>query len=967
MSPFLRYLYGLLCTVLFLLSISQVIEAIHEDQVGLNDWSLQFIGRPLEVLVSATQTGSSKSLAFIYSEQNVLAAIDTKHGEIVWRHVLENGENGTINSGVVLEDEVCVLLNRGRLLRCFDTLTGSFKWEKLFGGQDTHLGKCIAVSDSKERKAPNRIICANDDRIISFASRSGNVQWESKCAKAQKRLLFQSLSGELIVGGLVENKISVKRLSVSTGEAKNAGVDRSAIVHPSTTDCRLVQPASQVPPYLICFDSSTSRLFSHSTSEVADKAQKDLRLEDLGGIAHTTGDGVFLNSFPTDGLFSVSTNGESLLLHLSADGQIKLIKKVTGFYAGCSETDVVIVELADQIASVRVAKYDGNSLTPQAEEALTFPFSTSHGSLESVTLLPSKDVANCIRPAFLFLTEGDVLGLFSQGKLAWKREEGLARLSVTAIVDLPISDIEALVEEEFEEKGSFPVRFTKRLVSQGLQLKKILELAGKRVMSGLRIGKYFHKEQLERDYFNTQKIIVSATESGKIFGLDSRNGDVVYSSLLKNFAKPKDRSIQFYIQRTGAHAPFPSQSVLVGADKRTGNGLLYFFDCITGEQLDQPVTLNRPILQSGLIPVMSSNHLEAIFVLDSDLNLSIYPENLDMPEITAFVKDSLHIFDVCSKTGVARGYRVKLVNKAWKAVEVWSATLTTAGEAVLTVSPKRPHDFVHSQGRVLADRRVLYKYINPNLVAVTVQGTDEGKKPYLKIVGLDGITGRVVFSQVHRRARGPCHVVHSEHWVMYTYWNEKVRSNEIGVIEMYRGFEKPNQTYFSSLESFEKPELSSVAFKLPGFISAISDTVTVEGITHKNLIVALASGSVTQIPKVLLDPRRPMFPTQAEREEGLIPYAPELPLVTENIINYYKKVYRIRGIKTAGAGLESISLVFTYGIDLFFTRVTPSALFDVLSDSFDYWILTVVMLVMTIASVIVRHMANTKALEQAWK
>ena len=52
----------------------------------------------------------------------------------------------------------------------------------------------------------------------------------------------------------------------------------------------------------------------------------------------------------------------------------------------------------------------------------------------------------------------------------------------------------------------------------------------------------------------------------------------------------------------------------------------------------------------------------------------------------------------------------------------------------------------------------------------------------------------------------------------------------------------------------------------------------------------------------------------AFREEGLIPYAPELPQVTENTINYYKKVYRIRGIKTGGAGLESISLVFTYGL-----------------------------------------------------
>lgn len=109
----------------------------------------------------------------------------------------------------------------------------------------------------------------------------------------------------------------------------------------------------------------------------------------------------------------------------------------------------------------------------------------------------------------------------------------------------------------------------------------------------------------------------------------------------------------------------------------------------------------------------------------------------------------------------------------------------------------------------------------------------------------------------------------------------------MSVVELYRGFEKPNKTYFSSVESFEKPEVSSAGFKLPGFVDAMRDTVTTEGISHKNLIgrkmhkynvielagsylrlvvpVALSSGSIMQIPKVLLDPRRPMFPTQAER------------------------------------------------------------------------------------------------------
>ena len=46
------------------------------------------------------------------------------------------------------------------------------------------------------------------------------------------------------------------------------------------------------------------------------------------------------------------------------------------------------------------------------------------------------------------------MGLMNNGMIVWKREEALASISTTAIVDLPISDIEALVEEEFQEKGA---------------------------------------------------------------------------------------------------------------------------------------------------------------------------------------------------------------------------------------------------------------------------------------------------------------------------------------------------------------------------------------------------------------------------------------------------------------------------------------------------------------------------------
>lgn len=56
-----------------------------------------------------------------------------------------------------------------------------------------------------------------------------------------------------------------------------------------------------------------------------------------------------------------------------------------------------------------------------------------------------------------------------------------------------------------------------------------------------------------------------------------------------------------------------------------------------------------------------------------------------------------------------------------KAVPLWEIKLA---QRITAVVGKSPQERVHSQGRVLADRSVLYKYMNPNLVVVLTQIED---------------------------------------------------------------------------------------------------------------------------------------------------------------------------------------------------------------------------------------------------
>ena len=83
---------------------------------------------------------------------------------------------------------------------------------------------------------------------------------------------------------------------------------------------------------------------------------------------------------------------------------------------------------------------------------------------------------------------------------------------------------------------------------------------------------------------------------------------------------------------------------------------------------------------------------------------------------------------------------------------------------------------VRSQGRVLGDRFVLYKYINPNLLAVATLETDSVQKGgVLNMYLIDSVTGVIVYSINHKPVLAPVNIVHSENWQVYSYFNEKYR------------------------------------------------------------------------------------------------------------------------------------------------------------------------------------------------
>lgn len=594
------------------------------------------------------------------------------------------------------------------------------------------------------------------------------------------------------------------------------------------------------------------------------------------------------------------------------------------------------------------------------QNVVDYPHHNGLPTLQTFDCTPGRaDGKGCV---FILSTTDESILAVQQNKIRWAREESLTNIVAVEFIDLPLADEEGAIESEMKNKpGDIAGAFIRRITGQSTLAKNLLL----HVLGFGATQTDTQKAGLVRDSFGLHKMLVVLTRAGKIFGIDnisSKKHWMQYLPALGNFEN--EQTMRLVVQRTSKHFPLQAMCAVVARNTNSGNGVIFSFNPITGKPTKDGLTLlNYQIKQMSMLRESENDFIKGILLLDKDNNVHVVP-----PTAKAMA-DGMYIFTADKPSAELNGYLVKLVGDTFKTQPIWNARLGGhSGEhKIIAIASKNPIERVHSQGRVLNDRSVMYKYINPNLVAVVTQAIDSIHKYIMNVHLIDVVSGQVVFSMTHRKVRGPFNIVHSENWLAYSYYNDKVRRTEITTIELYESKTQTNSTVWSSLNAPALPLVERQSYIIPTLVETLKETITERGITNKHVLLGTSSGAIVEMPWVLLDPRRPVTMPNQAREEGSIPYIPELPLPTENIVNYNQTIARIRNIFTAPSGLESTCLVVATGLDLFVTRVSPSKTFDLLKEDFDYFLITIVLIALTTGSLVVKHLSARKILKQAWK
>jgi len=285
---------------------------------------------------------------------------------------------------------------------------------------------------------------------------------------------------------------------------------------------------------------------------------------------------------------------------------------------------------------------------------------------------------------------------------------------------------------------------------------------------------------------------------------------------------------------------------------------------------------------------------------------------------------------------------------------------------------------IASLGKVLGDRTTLYKYLNPHIFAVTTV-SKPSPNAICSVYLVDGSKGSVIYHASVAPTTGSCSIVAelAENWLVYGYYDEdsagshQTKGYRIVSVEVYEGKGINDKTRSSELSSLSNKTLDvhfyERSFETNQPAAALAATSTKFSMTAKNIIIATKKNQIQSIPRKLLDPRRPKAdPTTQQQEEMLIKYDPVIPADPRLVISHRYEVANVRKIITSPALLESTSLIFAYGLDLFGSRVTPSNTFDVLSESFNKAQLVLTIGGLTAAIAIAKPMVKRKKLKERW-
>ncbi|KAF6164457.1 hypothetical protein GIB67_025283 [Kingdonia uniflora] len=974
--------------LLIFISINQCF-SLYEDQVGLMDWHHKYIGKVNQAVFHTQKAGRKRVV--VSTEENVIASLDLRRGDIFWRHVL--GTDDTIDAiDIALGKYVITLSSEGSVLRAWNLPDGQMVWESSLQGS-TSSKSLLSIPVNFKIDKDNIIIVYGKGSLHAISSIDGEVLWRRELASESSDIqeVFQPLDRSIIyaVGFVGSSKFITYQINAKSGEV----VKRSSADFPSGFSGDLSFVSSET---LVTLDSTRSILLLISIRDGETRLHQTYISDIVGG---PSGVAKFLSTKLT-GMIAVEVNSFIVFIRVTGDNKLEVVEKVNQPIAVSDSLPFLegqqafaLVQHDDNRVHLTV-KLDNDWSSDLLKESIEID--NQKGLVQKVFINDyiRTDRSHGFRA--LIVMEDHSLLLLQQGNIVWSREDGLA-----SIIDITTSELP--VEREGVSVAKVEHGLFEWLKGHILKLKVTLMLASPddiAAIQGMRL-KSSEKNKMTRDRNGFRKLLIVLTRAGKLSALHTGDGRVVWSLLLpplcRSDACQNPIGLNIYQwQVPHHHALDENPSVLVVG--RCGHhsdapGLLSFVDSYTGKVLNS-MSLSHSIEQVIPLSFTDSTEQRLHLFIDADKHAHLYPRTSEAINIFKPELSNMYWYSIEDGKDIIRGYTLQYKcdlqvddEYCFNTKELWSVVFPSETEKIIATATRKLNEVVHTQAKIIADQDAMYKFISKNLLFVATVtpkaageiGSATPEEASLVVYLINTITGRILHRVTHHGSQGPVKAVFSENWVVYHYFNLRAHRYEMSVIEIYDQSRADNKDILklilgkhnlsSPVSSYSRPEVmvKSQSYFFSQSVKTIGATATAKGITSKQLLIGTVGDQVLAMDKRFLDPRRSLNPSASEKEEGILPLTDSLPIIPQSYVTHSLQVEGLRHILAVPAKLESTSLVFAYGVDLFFTRIAPSRTYDSLTEDFNYALLLITIVALIVAIFVTWVLSEKKELREKWR
>ncbi|TKW54114.1 ER membrane protein complex subunit 1 [Colletotrichum tanaceti] len=963
-----------------LLAASSLVSAVFVDEVGDVDYHHELLGVPQveTTLFHKPRRDDKASLLYTLSDVGVLGAVNPSNGAVVWRQFL----TGDITYGGghlrAAEGEDWVVSAYGNSVHAWNALSGRNVWWIDFAGEIRDLevmeltenGRkdVLALFEEKDGSTVLRRINGGDGSVV-WEFKDGSNTTPLQVSNNIEKIFMVSLygaDGMWAVRVSVHDTLTGKRIDDISLGSKGDVTDKRDVMFVG---------ANSASPIVAWLDSDHTKL---KVNVLGTKSKQEFTLPFSRTLDVAIHAPHHLNAEPHFLVHSRSADshkGEVYHVNIKNNAVTKHheLPVLPGLGAFSTSSD------GANVWFTRITT-DEVILTASSSHAVLGKWAFKEGS-ESITAFHAvseviKKAADNFAVRCAAVTTLDDWVLVRNGEQAWIRPEGLTGGVAAAFAEIPESaDLAKTLEAEAHDNVlSAYIHRVKRHFDDLAYLPDYLASIPQRLISSITGAELLSKtEGLARDAFGFNKIVVLVTRRGKLFGVDiGKHGKVIW---------------KLHAAQIPSWDAWDVQGIFVEDAKSHVTVRGYFGEYVVAK------TDTGKLVDS--MPQGSWVQTQSAVVVDSASGQWLAPVGHggaigDVPAEWAPTQTVV----VRGLKGELKGLTFIIEDGTGKEQVAWEFTLP-AGYEIVNVATRNVHDPIASIGRVLGDRTVKYKYLNPNTIVVSAYNA---AKLTLNVYLVDSVSGLVLHSATHEGVDGNKKIecTLAENWFVCTFFGEyalkddagqplsgqTLKGSQIVVSDLYESDYVDDRgplgdaANFSSTEPVDTPtgaplpSVISQAFILSAPLTALAVTQTRQGITSRHVLGYLPeSHAIVGLPRQLLEPRRPVGrdPTPAEMEtEGLIKYHPALEIDPRQVVSHQRDVIGVKKIITSPTVVESTSLIFAYGVDVFGSRVAPSFTFDILGKGFNKISLISTVLALTIGVAVLGPFVRKKQTNMRW-